>query len=126
MPDVPSVTARFCRENENPPAPNIALLPTVTEISSRMAGPTAREPCCIAWFRATALGSRSRSTRFGVNDCAAVICAVRNVPLITARTTTYHGLLPPVITRTAMTAAWAIWSTYTRCNSVLRVILSAR
>ena len=91
-----------------------------------MAGPTARDPCCMAWFRATALGNRSRSTRLGVSDCAAVICAVRSVPLMTARTTTYQGLLTPVMTSMAMMAAWTIWSTYTRCSMVLRVILSAR
>ena len=95
--------------NENPPEPNMPALPTVTEITSRIVGPMAREPCCIAWFRATALGNRSRSTRFGVNDWAAVICAVRSVPLITARMTTYHGLETPVITRIAMMEAWTIW-----------------
>ena len=120
------VTTRFCREKENPPDPKIALLPTVAEITSRMAGPTAREPCCMAWFRATALGRRSRSTRLGVNDWAAVIWVERSVPFTTASSTTYHGLLTPVITRTAMMDAWTIWSTYTRCSRVLRVILSAR
>ena len=108
MAEEPRVTTRFSSENETPPDPNTALLPTVTEIASRMAGPTAREPCCMAWFRATALGRRSRSTRFGVNDWAAVICVERNVPFNTARTTTYHGLVIPIITKMAMVDAWAI------------------
>ena len=101
---------KFCRENETPPDPKMALLPTVTEIASRMAGPTARDPCCMAWFSATALGRRSRSTRLGVRDWDAVICVERNVPLTIARATTYHGLLMPIITRMAMMDAWPIWS----------------
>ena len=86
----------------------------------------AREPCCIAWFSATALGNRSRSTRFGVNDCAAVIWVERSVPFTTARTNTYHGLSTPAITRMAMIEAWPICRTYTHCSRVLRVNRSAR
>ena len=62
------VSTRFWMLNAAPAPPNRTLLPTEAETANRIAGPTAREPCCMASFNATALGSRSRGTKFGVND----------------------------------------------------------
>ena len=109
-----------------PPDSKIAPVPTDAATASSIAGPTAREPCCIASFSATALGSRSRSTRFGASDCAPVCCVARSVPLITASATTYQGLLTPSITRTAITDACNSCNPYTHCNSRFRVTRSAR
>ena len=42
------------------PEPDKVPAPTETATASKIAGPTAREPCCMASFSATALGNRSR------------------------------------------------------------------
>ena len=62
------------------PDPDKAPAPTETATASKIAGPTAREPCCMASFSATALGNRSRSTRFGASAWAAVCWVARKVP----------------------------------------------
>ena len=127
MAEVPIVSIRLPRLNDTPlPPAKTVPAPTLAATASSIAGPTAREPCCIASFNATALGSRSRSTRLGASDCAPVCCVARSVPLMTASATTYQGLLTPSITSSAITEACASCSPYTHCNSRLRVTRSAR
>ena len=69
--------------------------------------PTKREPCWVASFKATALGSISRGTRFGTRDWVVVICAERKVPFIKDKPTSHQILTNPTITSTASRMLWA-------------------
>ena len=70
-------------------------------------GPTSREPCCVAWFKASAFSRCSLGTRFGIRACAVVIWPARRVPLNSANTINAQGPARSFITRKPSSMLWA-------------------